>query len=344
LRPPRSDVEEVLERATADLRGLGGSRLLVTGAAGFIAAHLCEVVAAANDSLLARPIRLRCVDNFVTGVPERLAALAERPDVELVRASVTELDELGADLVVHAASIASPPAYRAHPIETIEVNVLGTWRLLRLAGTTSARVLHLSSSEVYGDPDPDEIPTSEDYIGRVSFTGPRACYDESKRVSETLCRLYAQVHGVTVVTARPFNVYGPTLRLDDGRVLPDLVRRALAGETLVLHSDGRPTRSFCYITDALTAFVALLVRGIAGEAYNVGTPEEVTIEELARRVARTFGVDGIRHESAADPAYLTDNPQRRCPDITKIRTLGWEPRVTLDEGLARVAAFHRAAV
>lgn len=344
MRPPASDLDEILTSAAGPLRALSGGTLLVTGAGGFLAAYMCEVVAAANDRLLERPIALRCIDNFVTGLPERLAGLAGRPDVEIVNASVVGLEELGADRVVHMASIASPPVYRAKPIETVEVNVLGTWRVLELAKAQhGTRILHLSTSEVYGDPEPGAVPTREDYVGRVSFTGPRACYDESKRVSETLCRLYTEVHGVDVVVARPFNVYGPTLRLDDGRVVPDLVRQAIAGGPLVLHSDGTPTRSFCYITDAIAAFLALLVSGARGEAYNVGTPEEVSMADLAGRIGRAFGVSEVRHERATEERYLVDNPQRRCPEITKLSALGWSPRVSLDEGIARLVRYHAGA-
>jgi dTDP-glucose 4,6-dehydratase/UDP-glucuronate decarboxylase len=341
VRPPSSDIDEILERSEPHLRTLAGARLLVTGAGGFLPAYFCEALVAANDRLLKDPVSLRCVDNFVTGLPERLAGFAGRPDVALENASVVDLATLGASHVVHGASIASPPAYRARPLETLEVNVLGTWRMLELARERpGSRVLHLSTSEVYGDPDPSAVPTPEDYVGRVSFTGPRACYDESKRLSETLCSLYSEVHGVNVVVARPFNVYGPTLRLDDGRVVPDLVRQALGGGPLLLHSDGTPTRSFCYVTDAVSAILTLLVSGERGRAYNVGNPEEVSMADLAVRIGRRFGIHDVRYERSADPQYLTDNPQRRCPDITRIRKLGWEPRVLLDEGIARLAEYH----
>lgn len=341
MRPPATDIDEILERAEVQLRALADSRLLVTGAGGFLAAYLSEAIVAANDRLLAAPIRLICVDNFVTGLPERLAALDDRRDVEIKNIAVQHLPDLTVDRVVHAASIASPPVYRERPLETIEVNVLGTWRILNLARTVpTARVLHLSSSEVYGDPEETSVPTPEDYVGRVSFTGPRACYDESKRLSETLCRLYADQFDVDVVVARPFNVYGPTIRLDDGRVVPDLVRQAIHGGPLVLHSDGFPTRSFCYATDAVSALLTLLVAGERGEAYNVGNPEEVSMTDLAERIAERFGVRQVKHEPAPDTHYLVDNPQRRCPDITKIGRLGWVPVVGLDEGIDRLHHYH----
>lgn len=343
LQPPIDDLREILGRSTPALRALSGKRLLVTGAAGFLGAYFCHAIALANDELLPEPCRLVCVDTFVTGTPDRLADLAPRDDCAVVNASVAQLTALDADLVVHAASIASPTVYRRMPLETIEVNVLGTMRVLALA--TAARVqsmLYLSSSEVYGDPEETAIPTPEDYVGRVSFTGPRACYDESKRLAETLCRVYFERDRLPVKVARPFNVYGPTLRLDDGRVIPDLLRQGLAGGPLVLHSDGAPTRSFCYVTDATTAFLDLLVSEHQGEAFNVGTPEEVSMAELAALVGELFDGQAVQHQAATDAHYLTDNPRRRCPDISKIRRLlGWGPRVSLREGLARMVRYYR---
>jgi dTDP-glucose 4,6-dehydratase/UDP-glucuronate decarboxylase len=345
LVAPRADLDEIVRRSERALRELSGRTLLVAGAAGFLGAYLAHAVARANDVALERSCSLVLLDNFATGSLGRLAPLDGRRDCRIVRRSLEELDGVAADTVVHAASIASPAVYRRLPLETIEVNVLGTWRLLRLAQEAGVRsLLYLSSSEVYGDPSADAIPTPEDYAGRVSFTGPRACYDESKRLAETLCRLYFERHDLPVKVARPFNVYGPTLSLDDGRVIPDLVRQAVAGGPLVLHSDGTPTRSFCYVTDAIAAFLELLVSDHEGEPFNVGNPEEVTMSDLARVVADVAGIHDIRHERADDDRYLVDNPQRRCPDIRKITaTTAWRPQVSLREGIRRTLAHHGVA-
>lgn len=344
MHPPQDDLLEIVRRSAASLDRLRGSRLLVTGAGGFLPAYLCHAIALANDQeLRADPIALRCVDNFVTGLPERLEVLRSRSEVELIDASIVELERLDADVVFHGASIASPPVYRRLPIETLRVNVLGTWRVMDRAREEQVKsVLSLSSSEVYGDPEPAAIPTPESYVGRVSFTGPRACYDEGKRVGETIGRLYFEQFGVPVTTARPFNVYGPTLRLDDGRVVPDLVRQALAGGPLVLHSDGAPTRSFCYVTDAIVAFLLLLASGDRGEAYNVGNPEEISMRTLAERIGALSGVDQIIQERSSDARYLTDNPRRRCPDVAKLVELGWRAEVSLNEGLRRTIEYYRA--
>lgn len=343
--PPTADLEEIVGGAADGFKALAGSRLLVTGAAGFLGSYICHAVAHADRGILrGSPCRLICVDDLTTGTTGRLGALLDDPNCEVVSASVTDLERLDADVVIHAASIASPPVYRRLPLETVEVNVVGTWRILELARGRARSVLYLSSSEVYGDPESTAIPTPEEYVGRVSFTGPRACYDESKRLAETLCVIFHERHGVPVKIARPFNVYGPTLRLDDGRIIPDLLSQGLRGGPLVLHSDGTPTRSFCYVTDAVRAFFMLLASGFDGDAFNVGTPEEVSMMDVARRIGAALGIGDIRVEPSADPRFLTDNPRRRCPDIRKITArTGWVPRVPLAEGLARTVRHYRGA-
>jgi len=343
IDPSRADLLEIIERATPSLRSLAGRKLLVAGAGGFLGAYLCHTVALANDMLLDRACAIVGLDNFVTGTHDRLRALEARADCRLVDISLSDLRTLDADFVIQAASIASPPIYRRFPLETIEVNALGTWNLLRLAHARSVTsFLHLSSSEVYGDPENSAIPTPEEYVGRVSFTGPRACYDESKRLAETICRLYFEKHALPVKVVRPFNVYGPTLRLDDGRVVPDLLRQGLAGGPLVLYSDGTPTRSFCYVTDAIVAFLRVLTSDRNGEAFNVGTTEEVSMRQLAELTGEVLGIREVRLEASTDSRYLSDNPQRRCPDIRKIRDqIGWVPSVTLRDGLRLTAEYYR---
>jgi dTDP-glucose 4,6-dehydratase/UDP-glucuronate decarboxylase len=336
LAPSPGDVVEIVMRARRPLGLLEGKRLLVTGAAGFLGSYICHAVAVANDTLLEERCTTSCVDTFVTGSSDRIAALRSRPDFRFVEGSAVDFREFRGEFIIHAASIASPPVYRRLPLETVEVNVMGTWNMLRLAREGCRSFLYLSSSEVYGSPEDAAIPTREDFVGRVSFTGPRASYDESKRLAETLCRLFFETHGVPVKVARPFNVYGPGLRLDDGRVVPDLVRQALTGSELVLHSDGTPTRSFCYVTDAVAAFFGLLASDANGEAFNVGTPHEVSMRELAEKVARLTGGRAVTSRPSEDARYLTDNPRRRVPDIAKIqRVLDWRPLISLDEGLAR---------
>ena len=258
------------------------------------------------------------------------------------------------DYIIHAASIASPTYYRLKPIETIDANVNGLRYLLDYArcramqGDPILGMLFFSTSEIYGDPSPEAIPTPETYRGLVSCTGPRACYDESKRLGETLCVNFAQQYDVPVKIARPFNNYGPGLNLNDKRVLPDIARNMLQGDDLVLLSDGLATRTFCYITDAVSGYIKVLVRGSVGESYNIGIEEpEISIRELAKMVAdlgaEHFGYKGtVSYQQSLDAAYLTDNPNRRCPDISKARNeLDYEPKVTLENGLKKAMFWYR---
>lgn len=342
------DLADVCERARSALDRLAGSTVLVTGGAGFLPSYLVDAMARANQSRSGAPTRVVSLDNYATGTATRLAHLRGREDVAFVDADLAagvSLDE-PVDYIVHGASIASPTWYRQRPLETIDVNVGGTRALLELARRHGVRgFLQLSSSEVYGDPPSDRIPTSEDYWGHVSSLGPRACYDESKRLGETLCMTYHRVHGVPVKIVRPFNVYGPRLRLDDGRMVPDFLRDALAGEPITVYSDGRATRSFCYVSDATVAMLRVLTADVAGEAFNVGNDEEVTVAEVAALADEVRGGGpGVSLQVSEDPEYLVDNPRRRCPDLRKLeRAVAYQPTVMLREGLRRTYDHYREA-
>lgn len=344
----REDLREIASRADADLRRLDGKRVLVTGGAGFLMSYLVDALAQRADAAAgdAAP-RVVVVDNFTTARRVRLAHLADHPHVELREGDVSTL-ELAEhfDVVVHGASIASPATYRRLPLRTLEVNVLGTWTLLRTLRQPLDAFILLSTSEVYGDPDPAHVPTPETYPGRVSATGPRACYDESKRLAETLAVTYHRERGTPARIVRPFNVYGPGLWHDDGRVVPSLLDAARRGQDLVLHSDGTPRRSFCYVTDFTVSLLRVIARGADGEAYNVGDDrEEISMRELAERIrAVTATRGGVCVRPSPDPEYLTDAPRRRCPDLAKLRALGGSmPRVALEDGLTRYARWLAAA-
>ncbi len=342
----------------AEWSALEGCRVLVTGGAGFLGYYFTQAITHHNARAPGGArIDLTVYDNFARGVPAWLTEL-ERRDALRTRA-VDMREPLPAgfgpfDYVIHAASIASPTYYRAHPLATIDANVIGLRALLeharRVAGSPDEvrGLLFLSSSEIYGDPDPAHVPTPETYRGLVSCTGPRACYDEAKRFGETLCSVFASHHGVHARIARPFNNYGPGLKINDGRVLPDFARDVLAGRDVVMLSDGSATRTFCYAADAIVGYYKVLVRGRDGEAYNVGTETpEVTVAELAARTTaaakRLFGYEGraiVRPSEDRD--YLVDNPNRRCPDLSKSRVeLGYEPSVSLDEGIDRTLVWYR---
>jgi len=352
-----SDLEYLCRKADAELSRLAGGHVWFTGGAGFLGYYLIFATRRWNRlHAPAQQIRMTVLDNFIRGVPTWLAEL-ESDGIALRKHDVTHpipADLAPANWIIHAASIASPIYYRLHPLETIDANIGGLRYMLEYARQrtetapgTFHGLLFFSTSEIYGDPTPDAIPTSETYRGLVSCTGPRACYDESKRLGETLCVLYAQQHGVPVSIARPFNNYGPGLKLTDGRVLPDFARDALEGRDIVMRSDGSPTRTFCYITDALTGYLKILVRGRRGEPYNIGieTPE-TSMRELAEMVVRhsnaLWGYTGrVVHEASQEGAYLTDNPNRRCPIIEKARKdLAYMPEVQVDDGIRRALNWY----
>ena len=342
------DLESICGRVREPLRSLSGRRILVSGAAGFLPGYLVNTLLHANDTYLSPPCQVICLDNLLTGSEHRLDAWKNRADVVVLNQSATQpvslLGEI--DYIVHAASIASPPVYRRYPLETINVNVDGTKNLLELAAQHKAiSFLYFSSSEVYGDPPPEWIPTPETYWGNVSFTGPRACYDESKRLAETLCMVHHRQLGIPVKVVRPFNVYGPTMRLDDGRIIPDLLDRALKGLPLVLFSDGRATRSFCYVSDAVTAILLVLLSDQNGEAFNVGNNEEVSIGAVAELVDELMGGGlGVQFQENQDPDYVVDSPQRRCPDLRKLEsTFQWKAEMPVREGLKTTIRWYQEA-
>jgi dTDP-glucose 4,6-dehydratase/UDP-glucuronate decarboxylase len=349
--PLAHEADEILARVTGWDR-LAGRTILVTGGAGFLGCWVLACLARANDTLLSHdPARIVCIDTLFRGVPPWFAPIAERDDVQVVRQSIAEADltAIGpCDFILHLASIASPTYYRLHPLETIDANVEGTKRVLAHAvASRSESVLVMSSSEIYGDPPADRIPTAETFWGHVSCTGPRACYDESKRLAETLSVNYHRVHGARVKIARPFNNYGPFMPIDDRRLVPDIARGILTGGEVVLFSDGRATRTFCYATDAVAGYFQLLFSSHDAEAFNIGADApEISVRELtemAARVAReTLGIDvRITGARSDDADYLVDNPNRRCPDLSKARAqLGYEPAVGLEEGLRRTLRWY----
>lgn len=354
----RRDMDYIHEKAHAELVALSGSNLLLTGAGGFLGYYCILSILSWNDRSPKKKIRLTAVSRFGKGLPSWIAALGKRDDLRVVSRDVTKdpfLEGGPYDYIVHAASFASPMVYRQHPIETMSANVLGLYRILQeLTETTVSqeglkKVLYFSSSEIYGDPPAEWIPTPEDYRGNVSCTGPRACYDESKRFCETLTVNYVRVRRIPIVTVRPFNNYGPGMKITDGRVIADFARNILMGKDVVIYSSGSPSRTFCYVADAMVGYMKAMVRGTPGEAYNIGIDSpEITVADLASRMVATakkyMGYDGnMRKQSNQDKDYLTDNPQRRCPSIEKARTaLGYYPTISLDEGLYRTLLWYKA--
>lgn len=313
-------------RTTAD--ALRHSRVLVTGAFGFLGRHLVGSLSRIAREVVAVD---RCLYDTRLAFPGNVEV---HGNVDVSREVLRDLKPF--DFLVHAAGIASPYHYMAEPLATIDAATTALRRVLDLAVRDGAPVLSFSSSEVYGNPDRANVPTREGYNGDVSSIGPRACYDISKKMGETLCSVYHRQHGVRAVVVRPFNVYGPGMPRGDSRVLPAFALKIARGEPLEVFDTGHQTRTFCYVTDAVAGFLRALARGQGGEPYNIGNPEpEVSVLALAERVRAI--VPGVQVRTVDYPStYPADEPRRRCPDVSKARQqLGYEPQVSLEEGLER---------
>lgn len=351
----RLDFEYIRANLEREFEEMAGKKLLITGGAGFLGYYL--ILSVLHWNLKARStIHVTVYDNFIRGVPGWLKALEGSKHLTLVAHDMTQPLPTGVpdfDFIIHAASIASPTFYRRYPIETIDANVNGLRNLLDYCieqkdrGKPLAGLLFFSTSEIYGDPPSEMIPTAEDYRGFVSCTGPRACYDESKRLGETLCVTFARQYDLPIKIVRPFNNYGPGLKISDGRVVPDFARDVLNERDIVMYSDGSPTRTFCYSADAIIGYYKVLMKGQAAEAYNIGMERpEISIAELAEKVIRTardlFGYAGkLVRKPSQETDYLADNPSRRCPTIAKARAhLGYEPEISVDEGLRRSLIWY----
>ena len=308
-------------------------RVLVTGAAGFLGSHLC-------DRLLAQGHRVVGMDNFVTGAPANVAHLRDQRDFQFVLHDVTNFIEVQGPLdgVLHFASPASPVDYLELPIQTLKVGSLGTHKALGLAKAKRARFLLASTSEVYGDP--LVHPQPESYWGHVNPVGPRGVYDEAKRFAEAMTMAYHRFHGLDTRIVRIFNTYGPRMRPNDGRVVSNFIVQALRGEPLTLYGDGSQTRSFCYVDDLIDGIVRLFERGDANPT-NIGNPKEFTVRQLAELVLEHTG----SRSPMVERPLPVDDPKVRQPDIARARaTLGWEPEISLDQGLQRTIEYFRTLI
>jgi dTDP-glucose 4,6-dehydratase len=305
-------------------------RAVVTGGAGFLGSHLC-------DRLLAEGWDVLAVDNFITGSAENVRHLAKNVKFKLENKDVSKSDALQVDgevgYVLHFASPASPPDYLKHPIATMMVGSIGTQNALELALRKNAKFFMASTSECYGDP--EMSPQKEEYWGHVNSVGPRAVYDEAKRFSEAMTMAYYRHHGVDARIVRIFNTYGPRMRLNDGRALPNFVYQALSGQALTIYGDGKQTRSFCYVDDLIDGIYKLMLSD-EHMPVNIGNPQEITILEFAERIRKHFDNEP---QIIFEP-LPQDDPKRRCPDISKAkRILKWEPKINLEEGLKRTLAY-----
>jgi UDP-glucuronate decarboxylase len=303
-------------------------RVLVTGGAGFLGSHLCDRLIADGHDVL-------CVDNYFTGRKDNIAHHLAEPHFEALRHDITFPLYVEVDEIYNLACPASPIHYQFDPVQTTKTSVIGAINMLGLAKRVKAKIFQASTSEIYGDP--DVHPQTEEYRGNVNTIGPRACYDEGKRCAETLFFDYQRQHKVKIKVARIFNTYGPRMLPNDGRVVSNFIIQALRGEPITLFGDGSQTRAFCYVDDLIEGFVRLM--GSPDEVtgpINLGNPVEMTVAELAKRV---IDLTGSRSPIEYRPLPV-DDPTQRCPDISRARqTLGWEPKVALEQGLKRTIDY-----
>jgi len=305
--------------------------IVVTGGAGFIGSHLCEW-------LLDEGNRVVCVDNLVTGRKENVKLFLKNPNFTFIEHDVSKSFRINGpvDQIYHMSSPASPVDYQKLPIETMMVNSLGTKNMLDMANEKRAKILLASTSEVYGDP--EKHPQTEDYWGHVNPVGPRSCYDESKRFAEALAMAYIKAYYVDVKIARIFNSYGPLMRSNDGRVIPNFAMQALRNEDITVYGDGSQTRSFCYISDMVDGLIRLMGSGKSGEIINLGNPDERKVIDVAKTIKEMT-------KSGSKITFLPlpkDDPARRKPDISRAKEkLGWEPKIAFEKGLQKTIEWFR---
>ena len=335
------DIKSIANELEEFYDELEGKTVLIAGGKGFLGTYFTSVLTKINETL-SKPMKIIVLDSLITSKDKKDSV---NQNIEFLEQDISKSFEIddNVDYIIHAASIASPPTYRKFPIKTVDVNYQGTKNLLEIAKEKKVRsMLLLSSSEIYGDP--EIFPTPESYVGKVSCTGPRACYDESKRLAQTISILYFQQYKIPIKIARPFNVYGPYLNLDDGRIIPDFMNNAINKSQIIIHSDGSPTRSFCYVSDAIGGFFKLLLSKHDGIICNVGNDEEVSVKNVADTIKNIVAKPiSIKIIESNDPNYTKDNPQRRCPDLSLIKkSVNYIPKIDLEEGLKRVYKWYRS--
>ncbi|MGH6905380.1 MAG: UDP-glucuronic acid decarboxylase family protein [Geminicoccaceae bacterium] len=309
---------------------LGATRVLVTGGAGFLGSHLCDRLVAAGSEVV-------CVDNYFTGARRNVRGLLDHANFEAMRHDITFPLYVEVDEIYNLACPASPIHYQHDPVQTTKTSVHGAINMLGLAKRVGARILQASTSEVYGDP--HEHPQREEYWGHVNAIGPRSCYDEGKRCAETLFFDYHRQLGLPIKVARIFNTYGPRMHPNDGRVVSNFIVQALTGGDITVYGDGGQTRSFCYCDDLVDGLLRLMATGddVTGP-INLGNPAEIAIRDLAEMIVE---LTGLRARIVSKPLPI-DDPRQRCPDIAKAKSLlGWEPKVSLSDGLRETIGYFR---
>lgn len=334
------DIKEIYDSLGQNIERLSGKTVLITGAAGFLGRYFMSLLTYVNEINPSNPITIIALDNYITsGIPQGNNILRDDKNVEWIVGDASIGSQLPNqfDYIIHTAGIASPEHYRANPLLTIDVTINVTRSLLERAKKDNSRMLFFSSSEIYGDPSPENVPTQESYRGNVSTLGPRACYDESKRLGETLCWIYQTYFGVHVCIARPFNVYGPGMMPKDYRVLPNFATQIALSKPLKIYGNGNQTRTFCYVSDAIIGFMKILLDSKTPDVFNVGNPSpEISMIDLAKLIKQLINKD-VEIELINYPtSYPEDEPNRRCPDISKIsKELSFNPKIDLEKGLVK---------
>ena len=337
-----SDLNEIISNLKEEIDLLAGKTILLTGGRGFLGRYFTSFFDKVNREFLSNSLKVVILDNLITSGQEG-KKIPNYKNIYFKNHNVIQPIEIdhSIDYIIHAAGIASPHYYRAYPLETLDVSITGTKNFLELARKKNAKFVFFSSSEIYGDPDPLKLPIKEDYRGSVSCQGPRACYDESKRVGETLCYVYKNLYGVHTNTIRPFNVYGPGMQEKDYRVLPNFASLIKAEKPLTVYGSGNQTRTFCYITDAITGFLKVVLKGVSGEPYNIGNPyPEISVLDLVERMKKVSDKEVTYKVIKYPDSYPSDEPNRRVPNIDKAkRDLNYLPKVDLHTGLGRFLAW-----
>ena len=330
------DIENILDLTKRFKQYFGGKKILLTGGNGFLGKYITEIFYRYNQ-LNSKQIKLIVVDNLITG--EKNVLQSKYSGFKFLKRDACKpfKNFEKVDLILHAAGIASPYYYRKKPLETLNVAIEGTKNVLELAKESNSKLVFFSSSEVYGDPAIDKIPIKESYRGNVSSTGPRACYDESKRVGETLCYIYNTYFHVHTNIIRPFNIYGPGMSNNDYRVLPNFINNIVNDNKLLVYGSGKQTRTYCYISDAINGILRIMKYGKSGEIYNIGNSKpEISVLDLTKKLSK-LSSKKIEYKIINYPSsYPEDEPQRRCPDLSKAKKhLNFNPNISIEEGLRK---------
>ena len=327
----KKDIETIIKNTSKISKFFNGKKILITGGNGFLGKYFVEVFKEYNK-YLKTPVNVIIYDNSLKNLK-----LLKTPNFEFIKKDVSKKFKINKkiDIVIHAAGIASPFYYRKKPIETLDVAINGTRNLLEFAKKQNAKFIFFSSSEIYGDPDQSNVPTKETYRGNVSSMGPRACYDESKRLGETLCYIFNNYYKLHTNIIRPFNIYGPGMGQKDYRIFPNFISNILNNKKLNIYGSGKQTRTYCYITDAMEGFIRVVCYGKSGSAYNIGNNNpEVSVKDIFK-ILKKIHNKAVNERYISHPkSYPNDEPQRRCPDISKAKKdLNYKTRVKLEKGL-----------